>query len=104
MDLENELRLINKESKVDLSKLDVSDLEKVISDAKRLIRRKEYEARESRKTTAKNNLSVGDIVSVDGNKFKGEIWEVLKLNQKKVKCRRENGETWNIPYSNIITI
>ncbi len=84
MDLANELRLINKESKVDLSKLDVSDLEKVISDAKRLIRRKKYEAREKRKSTAKNDLSVGDIVSIDGDKFKGEIWEVLKLNPKKV--------------------
>ena len=95
--------MMNKESKVDLSKLDVSDLEKVIYDAQSLIRKKEFKAREERKLTAKNNLSVGDIVSVDGKKFRGEIWEVLKLNPKRVQCRRENGETWNIPYVNIIT-
>lgn len=103
MYLANDLVMMNKKSKVDLSKLDVPELEKVIYDAKTLIRKKEYEAREKRKQTAKNYLSVGDIVSVDGKRFKGEIWEVLKLNPKKVKCRRENGETWNIPYSNIIT-
>ena len=103
MDLANDLVMMNKESKIDLNKLDVSDLEKVIYDAQSLIRRKEYEAREKRKFTAKNDLSIGDIVSVDGKKFKGEIWEVLKLNPKKVQCRRENGETWNISYSSIIT-
>ena len=102
MDLLNDLEQMNKESKVDLSKLDVSDLEKVIYDAKTLIRKKEFEAREKRKVITKNDLSVGDIVTVDGNKFKGEIWEVLKLNPKKVQCRRENGEKWNIPYQNII--
>jgi len=49
-----------------------------------------------------DNLTVGDIITVTGKKFKGEIWEVLKLNPKKVKCKRENGEIWNIPYAHII--
>ena len=49
------------------------------------------------------NLSIGDIVTVTGSKFIGEIWEVKKLNPKKVKCKRENGEIWNIPYAHILT-
>lgn len=49
------------------------------------------------------SLTIGDIVRVSGKKFVGEIWEVLKLNPKKVKCKRENGETWNIPYAHVIT-
>ena len=47
-------------------------------------------------------LKLGDIVEVTGNKFKGELFEVVKLNTKKVKCKRENGETWNIPYAHIL--
>ena len=47
-------------------------------------------------------LEVGDVVELISKKFKGELWEVLKLNPKKVKCKRENGETWNVPYSNIL--
>lgn len=101
MDLLKELEMDNKETKMDLTGLSLEELNKVIFDANKLIRRKQFEAREQRKTIAKTELSVGDIVSVASDKFKGEVWEVLKLNPKKVKCRRDNGEVWNIAYSSI---
>jgi len=104
MNLLKELEMDNKETKIDLYGLSLDELNKVICDANRLIRKKQFEAKEERKTTAKTKLAIGDIVKVVSEKFDGEIWEVLKLNPKKVKCKRENGETWNIPYSNIETI
>ena len=104
MNLLKELEMDNKETKVDLTGLSLDELNKVIFDANRLIRKKQFEAREQRKAVAKTALKVGDIVKVVSQKFDGEIWEVLKLNPKKVKCKRENGETWNIPYANIETI
>lgn len=104
MNLLKELEMDNKETKIDLTGLSLDELNKVIFDANRLIRKKQFEAREQRKVVAKTALKVGDIVKVVSQKFDGEIWEVLKLNPKKVKCKRENGETWNIPYANIETI
>jgi ribosomal protein L24 len=102
MNLLKELELIGIESKINLSNLSIIELGKVISDANSLIIKKKKEINLSRKQKAISELKTGDIVSVNGDKFKGEIWEVLKLNPKKVKCLRENGETWNIPYSNIV--
>lgn len=87
---------------MNLSELSIEELNKVIADASRLIRKKEFEARELRKSKALSDLNVGDIVSVTGKKFTGEIFEVLKLNPKKVQCKRENGEVWNIPYCHIL--
>jgi transcription antitermination factor NusG len=104
MNLLKELEIDNKETKIDLSALSLEELNKVIFDANRLIRKKQFEAREQRKDLAKTALKVGDIVKVVSERFDGEIWEVLKLNPKKVKCKRENGETWNIHYANIETI
>jgi transcription antitermination factor NusG len=102
MNLLKELDLINQEVKIDLTGLNIIELEKVIYDANFLIRRKRIEQFKENQQKAESNLKVGDIVSVTGTKFKGEIFEVLKLNPKKVKCKRENGETWNIPYAHII--
>lgn len=104
MNLLKELETMNTESKIDLSRLSLQELKDVITVAERLVRKQEYEAREEeRKRIAETKLKVGDIVTVTGDKFKGEIWEVLKLNQKRVKCKRENGETWSIPYARIIS-
>ena len=97
-----ELELIGLENKVDLSNLNILELEKVISDANYLIRKKKIKNNQERKQKAVSELNIGDIVGVTGKKFAGEIWEVLKLNPKKVKCLRENSETWNIPYAHII--
>jgi len=102
MNLLKELETMNTESKIDLSGLSLQELKDVITVTERLVRKQEYEAKEERKRIAETKLKVGDIVTVTGDRFKGEIWEVLKLNQKKVKCKRENGETWNIPYAHII--
>lgn len=102
MNVLEELRTINTGIKVDLSGLNIEDLKYVVAEANRLIRKKEYETKLERKEKAKSDLKVGDIVSVSSDRFKNEIWEVIKLNPKKVKCRRENGETWNIPYAHII--
>jgi transcription antitermination factor NusG len=102
MNLLKELDVIVTGSKVNLSGLSLEELKNVITEANYLIRKKEYEAKIERKEKATKELKVGDIVSVTGDKFKGEIWEVVKLNPKKVKCKRENGETWNIPYAHII--
>ena len=101
MNLLQELATINTESKIDLTGLSLDELNKVIADANRLIREQEYQIKLERKEKSKTYLKVGDIVSVASDKFKGEIWEVLKLNPKKVKCKRENGEVWNIAYSSI---
>ena len=101
MNLLQEIATINTESKVDLTGLTLEELNKVIADVNRLIREKEYQAKLERKEKARADLKVGDIVSVAADKFKGEVWEVLKLNPKKVKCKRENGEVWNIAYSSI---
>lgn len=97
-----EFDLINQETKIDLTNLSIIELEKVISDANFLIRKKRTEVLKENRQKAITSLKVGDIISVTGKKFSGEIWEVLKLNPKKVKCLRENGETWNIPYAHII--
>jgi len=86
----------------ELKALDTEELKEIIAFAERLVRSKDRESREERKEKSLSDLKVGDIVMVDGKKFKSEIWEVLKLNPSKVKCKRENGETWNIPYANII--
>ena len=102
MDLLKDLEMENKKTVIDLSSLTLEELNKVVYDANNLIRKMEYEAKEYRKTYSKEMLKVNDIVSVTGNKFKGELFEVIKLNIKKVKCKRENGETWNIPYAHIL--
>jgi len=102
MNLLKQLEMANIKSKIDLNSLSIEELNKVIADANRLLRLKEYESRVQRKEAAKTNLKIGDIVTVSSKRFDGEIWEVLKLNPKKVKCKRENGEVWHIPYSNII--
>ena len=105
MNLLKELDLINKEAKIDLTDLNITELEKVIYDANFLIKRKkieQFKAKEYRETYSKEMLKVDDIVGVTGDKFKGELFEVIKLNTKKVKCRRENGEVWNIPYAHIL--
>ena len=98
----HELEMINMETKIDLSGLSISELKKVINDAESIIRKEEFKAKEYRKTYSKEMLTVDDIVSVSGDKFKGELFEVIKLNTKKVKCKRENGEVWNIPYAHIL--
>lgn len=87
---------------MNLENLTLKELQEVIKEAERLIRKKEFEARQIREEVSRKKLSIGDIVTVTGDRFKGEIWEVLKLNPKKVQCKRENGETWNIPYAHII--
>lgn len=101
MNLLQEIATKNSESKIDLTGLSLDELNKVFADANRLIRDKEYQDKLKRKEKARTDLKVGDIVSVVANKFKCEIWEVLKLNPKKVQCKRENGEVWNIDYSAI---
>lgn len=88
--------------KMSLHENSIADLEDLIKACEKEIRRKKVIAYTERQEKATNELTVGDIVSVTGSKFKGEIWEVIKLNPKKVKCKRENGETWNIPYAHII--
>tara|TARA_B110000977_G_C11076313_1_gene491335 strand:- start:3199 stop:3513 length:315 start_codon:yes stop_codon:yes gene_type:complete len=102
MDLLKKLEMINKEAKIDLSHLNITELEKVIYDANFLIKRKKINQFKLNKETAEKKLKVLDVVRVTGSKFKGEFFEVIKLNTKKVKCLRENGETWNIPYSCIL--
>lgn len=88
--------------KMSLQESSIEELKDLILACENEIRRKKVIAYNERKEKATKELKVGDIVSVTGDKFKGEIWEVIKLNPKKVKCKRENGETWNIPYSHII--
>ena len=88
--------------KMSLHENSIADLKDLIQACENEIKRKNKEASNKRKQKATKELKIGDIVSVTGNKFKGEVWEVLKLNPKKVKCERENGEIWIIPYSNII--
>jgi hypothetical protein len=102
MNLLKDLEMENAKTVIDLSNLTLEELNKVVYDANSIIRKKEYEAKEYRKTHSKEILKVSDIVSVTGDKFKGELFEVIKLNIKKVKCKRENGETWNIPYAHIL--
>lgn len=102
MNFLKDLEMENAKTVIDLSGLTLEELNKVVYDANSLIRKKEYEAKESRKALSKEKLKVGDIVGVTGDKFKGELFEVIKLNIKKVKCKRENGEIWNIPYAHII--
>jgi transcription antitermination factor NusG len=88
--------------KMSLHENSIADLKDLIQACEDEIKRKNKEASNKRKEKATKELKVGDIVSVTGNKFKGEIWEVLKLNLKSVGCERENGEIWNIPYAHII--
>ena len=88
--------------KMSLHENSIADLKQLILACENEIIRKKKEASNKRKQKATKELKMGDIVSVTGNKFKGEVWEVLKLNPKKVNCERENGEIWSIPYSNII--
>lgn len=88
--------------KMSLHANSVADLKDLIIACENEIKRRKIIAYSERKEKATKELNIGDIVSVTGNKFKGEIFEVLKLNPKKVKCKRENGETWNIPYAHII--
>jgi hypothetical protein len=102
MDVLKYLEMENKETLIDLRGLNIDELKKVINDAEYLIRKENIKAKEYRKTYSKEMLKVNDIVSVTGDKFKGELFEVIKLNIKKVKCLRENGETWNIPYAHIL--
>jgi len=61
----------------------IADLKDLISACESEIKRRKIIAYSERKEKATKELSVGDIVSVTGNKFKGEIFEVLKLNPKK---------------------
>jgi len=102
MNLLKDLEMENAKTVIGLSNLTLAELNKVVYDANSIIRKKEYEAKEYRKTYSKEMLKVDDVVGVIGNKFKGELFEVIKLNTKKVKCRRENGEIWNIPYAHIL--
>jgi transcription antitermination factor NusG len=88
--------------KMSLQENSIADLKDLIQACEDEIKRKKIIAYSERKEKATKELKVGDIVSVTGNKFKGEIWEVLKLNLKSVGCERENGEIWNIPYAHII--
>ena len=88
--------------KMSLHENSIADLKDLIQACENEIKRKNKEASNKRKQKATKELKIGDIVSVTENKFKGEVWEVLKLNPKKVNCERENGEIWSIPYSNII--
>lgn len=88
--------------KMSLHANSVADLKDLISACENEIKRRKIIAYSERKEKASKELSIGDVVTVTGNKFKGEIFEVIKLNIKKVKCKRENGETWNIPYAHII--
>ena len=92
----------NSNFKIGLEEQSISSLKDLILACENEIRRKKAIAYTERREKATKKLNVGDIVSVTGNKFKDEIFEVLKLNPKKVKCKRENGETWNIPYAHII--
>ena len=87
---------------MDLTKLTIEELKYIINNAERIIRKKEFEVRNNREEQSRTTLKVGDIVTLSSNRFKGEMWEVLKLNAKRVQCQRENGEVWNIPYANII--
>lgn len=87
---------------MDLSNLSIEELKLLISEAEQFIRIKEIEAKSLREKQSRNNLSIGDTVSVTGDKFRNETMTVLKLNPKKVHCERKNGEVWNIPYSHII--
>ena len=89
--------------KMSLQENSIADLKDLIQACEDEIKRKKIIAYSERKEKVTKELKVGEIVSVTGNKFKGEIWEVVKLNPKKVKCKRENGETWNIPYAHIIS-
>ena len=88
--------------KISLHENSTADLKDLILACENEIKRKKAIAYTERRDKASKELKVKDIVSVIGNKFEGEIWEVIKLNPKKVKCKRENGETWNIPYAHII--
>ena len=92
----------NSNFKIGLEEQSISSLKDLIVACENEIKRKKIASYSKRKEKATKELKVGDIVSVTGDKFKGEIWEVVKLNPKKVKCKRENGETWNIPYAHII--
>lgn len=87
---------------MNLENLTLEELQDVVVKAERLVRKKEREAKEYREQYATDTLEAGDVVMVTGNKFKDELFEVLKRNPKKVKCKRENGEIWNIPYSHIL--
>jgi transcription antitermination factor NusG len=88
--------------KMSLHENSIADLKDLIQACENEIKRKNKEASNKRKQKATKELKIGDIVSVAENKFKGEVWKVLKLNIKRVSCERENGEIWSIPYSNII--
>lgn len=92
----------NSNFKIGLEEQTISSLKDLIRACESEIKRKKIIAYSERKEKATKELNLGDIVSVTGTKFKGEIFEVIKLNPKKVKCKRENGETWNIPYAHII--
>jgi hypothetical protein len=102
MNLLKDLEKENAKTVIDLSKLTLDELNKVVYDANFLIKRKKIEQFKVNQQKAENQLKVGHIVFVTGKQFKNELFEVLKLNIKKVKCSRENGEVWNIPYSNIL--
>jgi uncharacterized Zn finger protein len=80
-----------------LDKLSIEELQKLNKMIVETIRTK----REYTNLDKKRELQVGDVVEVDDKKFKGEVLEVLKLNTKKAKLKRENGDIWNIPYNYI---
>lgn len=92
----------NSNFKIGLEEQSISSLKDLILACENEIKRKKIASYSKRKEKATKELKVGDIVSVTEDKFKGEVWEVLKLNPKKVNCERENGEIWSIPYGNII--
>jgi len=83
-----------------LNDMNINELQKLQKTISEILREK----RSSVGTLIKLSLNVGDIVTVDDKKFKNEIFEVLKLNPKKVQVKRENGEIWNIPYNYINNI
>lgn len=81
-----------------LNAMSIEDLRELNKMVVEVIKRK----RDNTGSDIKRMLKVGDIIEVSGDKFKGELWEVKKLNPKKAVCERENGETWNIGYAGII--
>jgi hypothetical protein len=91
-----------KKTLINLTTLNLEELHIIVENANVIISVKELELKKDREIHSKTSLIVGDVVELFTKKFRGELWEVLKLNPKYVKCLRENGEKWNIPYSNIL--
>jgi hypothetical protein len=59
--------------------------------------------RNSKSTDIKKGLSIGDLVTVNSKKSKGDIFEIIKLNPKKAVIKNDAGFTFNCDYSLIET-